>query len=168
VTSPGDLRVLSVGQRQGSASAIELDGVDLSPDRRGYNLVALDPAGALPLASAVDTFRASRSARRLAAWVAALPAGTIVAGAVRDEASSQLTEEAVRALRTLGVAGDLRGRFREAHAFVGVRGAAPGSALEALGSQPVELWVEERPPAAEGADLELREFALEAAAGVRP
>jgi len=171
VTSPGDLRVLSVSQPHGSATAIELDGVDLSPDRRGYNLVALDPAGALLRAAAFDTFRASRSSRQLAAWVAALPAGTIVAGAVRDDASNQLTDAAVQALRTLGVAGDLRGRFREAHAFVGVKGAAPGSALEALGSRPVELWVGERSPAegsGAGVGLELREFALEAAAGVRP
>ncbi len=131
---PGEPDRRSCASR-GRASAIELDGVNLSPDRRGYNLVALDPAGRLLRASALDTFRASRSARRLAAWVAALPAGTIVAGAVRDEASGQLAEEAVQALRTLGVAGDLRSRFREAHACVGVKGATPGSALEALGSR---------------------------------
>ena len=60
---------------------------------------------------------------------------------MRDEASGQLTEEAVAALRTLGVAGDLRGHFRESHAFVGVKGGPPGTALEALGPRPVELSV---------------------------
>jgi Interleukin-like EMT inducer len=171
VTSPGDLRVLSVGQPHGSACAIELDGVNLAPDLRGYNLVALDAATGLHRAAAFDTYGRPRSAARLAAWVAGLPAGTIVAGAVRDEGSGHLTDEGVQALRTLGVAGDLRGRFRDAHAFVGVKGARPGSAVEVLGSHPVEVRVGWRPPAAgeleAGVGLELEEFALEAPAAGR-
>jgi hypothetical protein len=141
VVSPGDLRVLSVGQPQGSASSIQLNGVELAPDRRGYNLVALDGAGALVGAEVFDTFAATAEAHRLATWVARLPPGTIVAGAVRDESSGQLTAEAVAALRTLGATGDMRERFREAHAFVGVKGAAPGSAVEALGPRPIELRI---------------------------
>jgi len=91
-----------------------------------------------------------------------------VAGAVRDEASGRLTEAAVRALGTLGVRGDLRGRFREAHAFVGVKGAAPGTALEGQGPRRIELEVGRielgagRPAPAVG--LELTGFALEPAA----
>jgi len=170
-SSPGDLRVVSVGEPYGSASAVQLDGVDLSPDDRGYNLVALDASGRLLEAVAFDTFLAAEASRRLERWVAALPAGTIVAGAVQDEGSRRLTAGAVQALRDLGVAGDLRGRFREAHAFVGVKGAPPGSALEALGPRPLELVVGRRFPVTEpsGAEmgLELTEFELEAPAGVR-
>jgi hypothetical protein len=87
-----------------------------------------------------------------------------VAGAVRDEGSGRLTEDAVAALRTLGVAGDLRGRFREAHGFVGVKGTAAGTALERIGLEPVELQVGRvelvagRPENRLG--LELTEFAL--------
>src|SRR5262249_4427167 len=118
-----------------------------------------------------DTFLAAKASRQLARWVAALPAGTIVAGAVRDEGSNRLTAEAVQALRALGVAGDLRGRYREAHAFVGVEGAPPGSALEAPGPDPVELVVGRRSPvtAPSGAEtgLELTEFELEAPGGAR-
>jgi hypothetical protein len=44
-----------------------------------------------------------------------------------------LGEDAVQALRTLGLAGDLRGRFRWSHAAIGVKGAAAGQALEMLG-----------------------------------
>jgi len=62
--------------------------------------------------------------------VAALEPGTIVAGAVADEASLSLTPAAVEALRGLGAAGDLRGCFRCAHAFIGVAGAEAGGALE--------------------------------------
>ena len=97
---------------------------------------------------------------RLAQLVRGLPDGTLVAGAVRDEASRHLTEEAVAALRSLGVAGDLRGRYRDSHAFVGVKGAAPGTALEELGARAVEVTVG-RPPATLG--FELLAFALERA-----
>ncbi len=157
-TSPGDLRVRSRGQPHGSASSIWFNGAELSPDGRGYNLVALDPRGRLLRAAAFDTFADPTQAAELAAWIASLPGGTIVAGAVRDEASARLSEEAVRALSTLGVAGDLRGRFRESHAFVGVKGGPPGSALEALAPRPVELTVGRLDPQL---GFEVSEFTLE-------
>jgi hypothetical protein len=168
--SPGDFRVVSAGQPHGSAGSIQLNGVELSPARRGYNLVAVDPTGRLLEQTVFDTFYRPEAAGQLAVWVAALPPGTVVAGAVRDEASGRLTEAAVQALGTLGVAGDLRGRFREAHAFVGVKGAAPGSAVERLGPERLEVTVggveliagrRETP-----LGFELRAFALEPA--VRP
>ena len=53
-----------------------------------------------------------------------------MAGAAADEASTNLNQAAVDALRGVGVATDLRGKFRWRHAFVGAVGAAPGSALE--------------------------------------
>ncbi|HEX9116313.1 MAG TPA: interleukin-like EMT inducer domain-containing protein, partial [Anaerolineae bacterium] len=77
-----------------------------------------------------DTDGDKNASAGLAAWVAALPPGTIVAGAVRDEASMNLRPEAVQAIAELGVKGDLRGKFRWGQAFIGVKGAAPGTALE--------------------------------------
>ncbi len=163
--SSGDLRVVSVGQPHGSASSISLNGVECSPDRRGYNLVAVDTTGYVVDAKAFDTFADAAAAAELAAWVGSLPLGTIVAGAVRDEGSGRLTAEAVTALGQLGVTGDLRGRFREAHAFIGVKGASPGTALEALGPQPVKLLVGDPP---EETGLELLEFALESGLRAEP
>jgi hypothetical protein len=79
---------------------------------------------------------------RMAEWLAALPDGTIVAGSVRDEASLSLPEEAVSALRALGVESDVRGKFRWSHAFVGAAGAPPGSAVEALdGIRPAQVSI---------------------------
>ncbi len=43
-----------------------------------------------------------------------------------------LKPEAVAALQTLGVSTDLRGHFRWGHAFIGRKGAEPGSAQEDL------------------------------------
>ncbi len=164
VVSPGDLRVASAGQPYGESATIAFNGVELAANRRGYNLVALAPDGQVQATGVFDTFLDPKAASRLAAFVAGLPDGTLVAGAVRDEASHRLTEEAVAALRTLGVASDLRGHFRESHAFIGVKGAAPGSALEELGPRTLTLTVG-RPPPILG--FELRAFALERVAGRR-
>jgi Interleukin-like EMT inducer len=164
VTSPGDLHVRSAGQPYGDAASIAFNRVELAANQRGYNLIALAADGQVHAAGAFDTYLEPKAAARLAAFVGGLPEGTLVAGAVRDEASHRLTEEAVAALRTLGVAGDLRGHFRESHAFVGVKGAAPGTALEEMGPRALTLTVG-RPPSAVG--FELQSFALERAANLR-
>jgi hypothetical protein len=73
-----------------------------------------------------------------------VPLGHLVAVAAADEASRLLDQDAVDALRGIGATADLRDRFRWGHAIIGVRGAAPGAALEALdGLQPVTLTVGE-------------------------
>jgi hypothetical protein len=163
-TSPVDVVVRSGGQPHGNVASIRIGMGETAPNRRGYNLVALGPEGELRGRMAFDTLGDAAASARLAAWVDALPPATIVVGAVKDEASGQLAPEAIQALSTLGVAGDLRGRYRESHAFVGVKGAPPGSAIEVLGSRPVEIRVGE-PDARFG--LELTEFALEPAAPAR-
>ena len=168
--SPGDLRVVSRGgPERHPTSAIQLDGTELSPARRGYHLVALDTGGTVLRVAAFDTAGQDDASRELAAWVAALPPDTIVAGAVGDDGSRLLTEDAVRALGNLGVSGDVRGRFRAAHAFVGVKGAPVGSAFEALGPDPVELILGRIELVPDRADprlgMTLVEFALSARAG---
>ena len=142
VKAPGDLYVSSAGRPYGDGrSTIQLNGRDLASASRGYNLVALAPDGGARGAGVFDTCGDADAAARLAAWVSALPGGTIVLGAVSDEGSTQLGADAVAALSTLGVETDMRGRFRESHAFVGVKGAAHGAALEGAGPRVVELRV---------------------------
>jgi hypothetical protein len=164
VTSPVDILVRSGGKLHGDVAAVRIGMGEVAANRRGYNLVALGPEGDLRGRMAFDTLGDPAASRRLAAWVHDLPADTIVVGAVKDEASGQLGAEAIQALALLGVTGDLRGRYRESHAFVGVKGAPPGSAIEGLGPRLVELRVGE--PEAEFG-FELTDFALEAAAPVR-
>jgi hypothetical protein len=141
VTSPVDLWVRSAGQLAGSRDSILVNGDERSPHVRGYNLVAIAPDGAVLEPGAFDTFYDPDASRWLAVWILALPRGTIVAGAVHDEASGWLSAEAVDALHQLGVASDLRGRFRASHAFVGVKGAATGTAVEGMSWLPVEIGV---------------------------
>ncbi len=126
--------VRSAGQETGDFAHIYIDGVDRSLNQRGYNLVAFDSVtGTVLAAASFDTHGDPAASAGLARWVAALPAGAAVAGAVRDEGTAQLTEEGVAALARLGVAVDLRGRFRWGHAFIGQVGGTPGAAAEAVG-----------------------------------
>ena len=137
---PVSLLVRSAGQETGDFGHIYADGVERSLNRRGYNLVALSPDGRVLDSANFDTHADPAANTRLAAWVAALPVGTRVAGAVRDEASLNLTQEGLDALRSLGVGGDFRGHFRWGHAFIGQKGDAAGTAREALdGVRPVQL-----------------------------
>jgi Interleukin-like EMT inducer len=155
VFAPGTLRVRSSGDPQNRVGSIELDGVELSPDGRGYNLVALDPGGRVVDRATFDTHGDPAASVVLATWVQGLTPGTIVAGAVRDEASGSLDARGIAALRSLGVAGDVRGRFRTAHAFVGVKGAPVGSAIEEVGGAEARATVGRL-----DLGLELTEFVL--------
>jgi hypothetical protein len=96
----------------------------------------VDPkSGAVTARDAFDTFRAETEAARLAAFIRAVPGGAIVAAAIQDEGVARLTDEAVAALASLGGAVDPRGSFHVSHLLVGVKGAPPGSAVEAVGHQ---------------------------------
>jgi hypothetical protein len=116
---------------------IGLDGVDAASGERGYNLAAIDAQGRLLGAQTFDTLALpegpdglpGEASREMAAWLRSWPRGTLIAGAVADEASLQLGQEAVDALGEIGVATDLRGKFRWSHAFIGAVGAE-GAALE--------------------------------------
>ncbi|MGB9301906.1 MAG: interleukin-like EMT inducer domain-containing protein, partial [Anaerolineae bacterium] len=134
VTCPVNILVKSAGEEVGDFGHIYVDGRNVSPDERGYNVVVLDPvSGAVEGTGHFDTFASEEESTRLAEFITGIPDGRIVAVAVEDEASLHLTEEAVLALRTIGAREDLRDMFRWEHAIIGVKGAEPGQALEAMG-----------------------------------
>jgi hypothetical protein len=124
------LLVRSAGQETGDFAHVWLNGVDVVSGERGYNLAALDTAGRLLGQETFDTLASDDASTAMAAWLRSWPAGTVIAGAVGDEASMQLGQDAVDALAQTGVATDLRNKFRWGHAFVGVAGAATGTAVE--------------------------------------
>jgi hypothetical protein len=67
----------------------------------------------------------------MAEFIASASEGSLVLGAVCDEGTIQLKSEAVEALRSVGCAAEVAGKYRLAHAFAGVKGSPPGSAVEA-------------------------------------
>jgi hypothetical protein len=143
VVAPVNILVKSAGQEVGDFGHIYVDGRNVSPDERGYNVVVLDPVtGAVEGTGHFDTFASEEESTRLAEFITGIPDGRIVAVAVEDEASLHLTEEAVLALRTIGAREDLRDVFRWEHAIIGVKGAEPGQALETTGLlRPVSVRV---------------------------
>ncbi len=141
--SPCNIVVQSAGLEVGDIAAIHVDGRDVSPNHRGYNVAVIGAeSGDAERTASFDTHLEEGASRDLAAFLSQVPPGSIVAVSVADEASRLLGVEAVDALRTIGAQGDLQGRFRWGHAVIGVKGAAPGTAVEALGwMRPITLAV---------------------------
>jgi len=135
INVPANILVKSGGQEIGDFGHIYVNGRNVSPEEIGYNIVLLSPeTGAVIDRRSFNTFASAEASQQLADWVTAVPTGTIAAVAVRDEASMHLSEPAVQALRSLGLQGDLRDRFRWSHAAIGAKGLAPGQALEDIQS----------------------------------
>ena len=132
VVAPKDIAVTSAGFLAGKFASLTFNGRETYATKRGFYLMAIDPRGLdSPSLQMFDTFRDDSESVRLADFVRRLPPGTIVAGAVSDDASVNLTQEAVEALETLGLSLDLRGHFRWSYAFIGVKGASAGAAVQA-------------------------------------
>jgi hypothetical protein len=141
VEAPANLAVQSAGLEVGDLGTIFVDGRNVSPNERGYNVAVIHPqSGNVEQAAGFDTHLDEGASQALASFLADVPPGTIVVVAAADEASRLLGQEAVDALRGIGATGDLRGKFRWGHAIIGVQGAPPGTALEALDwMRPVHL-----------------------------
>lgn len=134
--------VHSAGEETGDFARVYLNGRDVAQNGRGYNLVAVAPDGTLLADDVFDTSGDDAASAALAGWLEQWPLGTLIAGAVADDASLKLREEGVAALQHLGVTYDLRNQLRWGHAFVGAVGAQPGSAVEASDLlQPVTVAV---------------------------
>jgi hypothetical protein len=133
VAAPVNLAVESAGQEVGDFGHILVDGREVSPNQRGYNVAVIHPeTGAVEQTASFDTHLDDKASIDMARFLVSAPPGRIVAVAAADEVSRLLGQEAVDGLRGIGAAGDLRGKFRWGHAIVGVQGAPPGSALESL------------------------------------
>ncbi len=134
----------SAGNDVGDFAQLFVNGqnVALSAGEPAYNLVALDAQGKASESVMFDTHAVDQASTNMAHWLTRWPAGTVIAGAVADEASDKLSEATVKALARLGVSGDLRGKQRWSHAFIGVVGAPAGSALEQMSLlQPATVFV---------------------------
>jgi hypothetical protein len=146
VTSPVEITVNSAGLHAGDFAYITVGGEDASVHRRGYNLAVIHPQNGEVLEMAgFDTWASEFESQNLAQFIRQLPEGYIVAVAVRDDGAANLTEDAVQALRSLGAQVDIRGTEHLSHAIIGVKGATPGTALEASGEGNSYLHVGRNP-----------------------
>jgi len=105
---------------------------DASAGRRGVNVTVLDGRGGVVESAGFDTAANAFESEKLAAFIAGIPDGAPVLVASRGDAAAFLTDDAIAALNSLG--GDLtldslRGTYL---ALVGVKGATPGAAAQAI------------------------------------
>lgn len=126
-----NLLVESAGLEAGNFGHIWLDGRDISPSSRGYNLAIIDgSSGQLRSTAGFDTHADPNASAALIEFVSQMGQNDILAVAVKDTAGDQLSAEAAAALTQLGLS-DLRGRFRWSQAGL-VWPAAGQPTLEAI------------------------------------
>jgi hypothetical protein len=123
------LVVTSAGQEVGDFGRIYVNGMDLSPNERGYNIAGIRSPADLRI-EAFDTHLRPEASTELAAFMDQLSEEHIVAATAADEASMNLDAAAVSALHSVGSQADLRDKFRWSHAFIGAVGTN-SPALEA-------------------------------------
>jgi hypothetical protein len=135
VHSPVDLVITSAGKEHGRMAPIRVNGTEVSPNLRGYNVVVVDPrSGSVAGRATFDTFIARAESTKLADFIGHVPPGWIVAAAIKDDGVGRLEDDAVLAFRSVGGQVDPRGGgLFVSHLLVGVKGAPPGTAVEELG-----------------------------------
>lgn len=106
-------------------SGAQIDG---SAGRRGVNVTVLDEQGAILEKAGFDTEANTFESDKLAAFLADIDAGQLVLVASYGNATANLTEAAIVALRNLGADLSLQGLQGQYFAIIGVQGASPGSA----------------------------------------
>jgi hypothetical protein len=123
--------VLSAGEEVGDFGHIFVNGYEISPNQRGYNLALIRPDSSFQAVN-FDTHLDTSASAALVNYINSVPPATFIALAVADEASANLTAEAVMAMQSIGVTGDLRGCFRCSHAAISEVRTPNGRVLEAL------------------------------------
>jgi len=119
------ITIISAGEETGNLGHIYVNGVDVSPNQRGFNVAIITEGGTVLDTAAFDTHADPAASHALAEFLAAAPNDAIIAIAVKDEASMQLTQEGVNALKAIGGTVDLRGRFRASYALIGGKNGRP-------------------------------------------
>lgn len=135
-----ELVAQSAGIYSGDYARLMVNGVDVSPNQRGYNVAVVDPeTWKVTETGAFDTWLSEGETARLADFVKKVPSGWLVMMAVKDEASKKLNSVAVSAIRSVGGSVDMRGHKHFSHALIGVKDAPEGSALEKMGNYALEV-----------------------------
>ncbi len=144
VYSPADIVVSSAGKPYGSTAAIWINGRNYEvPRYRGYSAVVVDPkTGKVVARNAFDTAGPARETGRLIKFFHTVKPGHIVAVALNRFGGRQLNDEAFRAFQSIGAVSDPREHsIYSSHVLIGVKGAAPGTAIEAIADREITRFV---------------------------
>lgn len=138
--SPVDIVVTSAGKPYGSTAVIWVNGENQElPRYRGYNVAVFDPqTGNAVKRSGFDTRRGEAESRRLVHFFERIRQGRIVAVALNQSGGAQITDAAFQAFRSVGASSDPREHpAYSSHVLIGVKGAPPGTAVEAIGGRSI-------------------------------
>jgi hypothetical protein len=117
--------------RSAEVASIQVNGREVAPGKRGYNVVVLDPqSGVVQSARRFDMVEDRAESRAMTDFLMQVPAGHIVVIASQGDVAAGLGDRTVEQLRTLGAQIDVRQTAQRAHVVIGVKGAPAGSALE--------------------------------------
>ncbi len=134
IVSPVNLDVHGFSEAYISLFGPDGAEVKASAGRQGYNVTVIHPqTGEVIEMRGFDTAANRYEADALASYLRGIAAGRIVAVATKGDATANLTPAAVEALRGIGSrAGSPADLAGNAHALIGVRGSAPGTAAEEI------------------------------------
>lgn len=136
VTSPVDIAVTSTPE----FGSIKINNQEMSPLKRGYNFVVIDPNGTVRQVKNFDTGGESIvESRALREFLDGLPQGIIVAGAIQEDASTVLGEAAAASISSLGLKTNVRGHAGMTHAFIAVKGKSGGLEQAGEGASAVSV-----------------------------
>ncbi|MCA9700595.1 MAG: hypothetical protein KC431_23920, partial [Myxococcales bacterium] len=98
------ITVTSAGHADGDLARFEVGGQDLGEGwtKRGINVAVIDDQGRLQVGQRFDTYKHVEASQELTAFLGEQAAGTLLAIAVKDEASRNLDAGAKAALAALG------------------------------------------------------------------
>jgi hypothetical protein len=103
----------------------------------------VDPkTGKVVARNAFDTAGPARETGRLIKFFHTVKPGHIVAVALNRFGGRQLNDEAFRAFQSIGAVSDPREHsIYSSHVLIGVKGAAPGTAIEAIADREITRFV---------------------------
>ncbi|MDJ0556978.1 MAG: interleukin-like EMT inducer domain-containing protein [Microcoleaceae cyanobacterium MO_207.B10] len=130
-----NLKVQSSGYNHGNSAVITLNNKEFGFDKysRGLNIAVFDElTGQNISCTTFDTSGDENGAPAFAKFVEHLPANSIVAIAVKDDAIMNISEAALKACESLGSRLIRNLKFRGSYAMIGYKGATPGNAQETL------------------------------------
>lgn len=136
VPSPVDIAVTSSPE----FGSIKVNGKEVSPLKRGYNLAVIDPhSGAVAVKNFDTGGKSILESRALREFLTQIPNGMIVAGAIQEDASAILGEFAAQAIQALGLETNVRGKPGMTHAFIVVKGKPGGLEMAGQGASSVSV-----------------------------
>jgi hypothetical protein len=113
-------------------TGIYVDGVNISKDKAGYNVVTFSPDGAqVTGAESFELFDKPEDGPRMASFLLGQPEGAFAAVSVGVGPGVFFTPDDITALRSVGSKESLDPELLSSHALLGRKGFQPGNALEA-------------------------------------